>query len=1274
MKKLSVGIVTSLCLCGTLTANQNISLNSGWNLVGDYVETVDLTKVKMSNVKIMWKFVDGEWKVYSPNEKIKAVIEKSPYSSFVNLSSGEGFWVNANTNTTLSFSGEASNKKLTFKDGWSLLSLTSDKSMSVEKFPSNVQTIWKWDSKNQKWMVYSSNPKLQSIIAVAVKAGKYETFDKIEAGEGFWVYSNSNANDISTPPTIGFVYSMVNKLNSIPLDKAGIYVNGKKVATTDSTGKFLLNLKNGTEVIVKKKGYATAYGVVKDGKVVILTQQNNNEKVLLSATNGNQKIAKKGITSQDGTVNLIISKLNLKQDITTSVIPFKSVANAPTLNDITMNGESVPANQLAIIGGANINVENSSGGLLNPTEVGTADFEITTTSILGDLDDILNGTFDESAQKFSADAFKKFTEMTKEGIVDILVLQFENGKWVYRGKGKLVEYKKLKKLLNGKTKTVSKYKLASDTTLTKLEPTAFVLKMNYLIGETTICSKNAGFKMFDGSIVTSDDSNSKQFDWLNTPIPSVTVIGDDAVTSGATLTGKNGCSTISYKVPFLKPTFNIALKKDGYYDTEVSCEVDFKGAKCDSADMYKIPDTASIEGYVLNKVTNNGIKDALVTLENPEVLSAKKIKVYDKNGTSSIEVGYMPNVTYTWTAVKYDEQNKSKVVVSKVIKTGKGDSKYAHLSETEIFKTLVEPFEKKTNTFKAKYLTGNWELRVKAEHKFTNNASLTEEAIGKFDIDLLMTKLASLMSNQISEKHVLVDENGNEAKTNIKTASIYGGFSLGFLYEFGAQNDKFEWQTALLGDATDLSASTGVVCNDYNSTNVSKCEADPLTSTLDENIAYLNVAKGDVLTYKKSLYPMGLNVKFMAKHFPELLNADPESEEGDPFIKSGFTIRTMFKGEIDIPQSDGTSKTYTQYLGSYADISGAKSVKDVLDIPQISLVGASATAYMRHVITQKDDGYYRINMIPPSLSGGLEIFAKAEGYKFDENADIKLVNDLEKGKVSKYDLYLEPTKVDVTKTPKPVGDSFDKWSFSNKCNDNVKWQVVTSPTDIVASGDWANTVWGDSVSLLPDADTNTNGYLWFGDKKTGMFSDTSKNTSSSAVCGTVVTPTIDLANYSFPVLTFRSWFEVESVDVAKNQYDQMNVEFMIPSSENGDKKEVVLYNSFGDKVTVKTDTYYPLTKLNPDSEPAIQQEDVPYTSAGLNVLPIWKNYKVSAEGLAGYKVKFAFNFKSVDSLFNGFRGWGIDTVKVSESMQETLSMPPMVPSLDEASTLDKKVR
>ena len=1280
MKKFKLALIASVLLVSA-NADQTINLKTGWNLIGTYVNNVSVDKFQ--NAKIVWKYVNGKWVAYSSNPTINKLIKQKGFTTFNTINSGEGFWVNTTSATTVTIAGDATKDALNIKKGWNLLSLTSDKSVSVDYFKDAV-AIWKWDNDNQKWAVYSPLQELQSKIAALVKTGQIETFNVIKPGEGFWVYSGeANTMDLETPPSIGFAYEMLDKLNAVPLANADVYVNGTKIATTDNTGKFLLdNVADGSTVTIKKNGFAVAYGVVKDGKVVIITQKDNNQKVKFSATEGATKVAKKGITSQDGTVSIIASTAQLNKDITVSVIPFKSAANAPALNDVTVGSDVVPVDQMAIIGGALINVEDTSGNLLTPDEVdGTIGFKLAQTTILGDLDAILNGEDSGTAQSFAADAFKKFKEMMTKGLIDILVLQFENGKWVYKGKGILASYNKVVKQLDGNTTTLTKYKLESSVMLNKLEPTAFVLKMNYLTGEATICAKEGGYKMFDGSIVTSDDSNSEPFEWINDPIPNVTVIGDESVTDPADITGENGCVTVSYKVPFLSPTFNLALKKDGYYDTEVSCSVDAQGAECSDGKMYKIPDTASIEGYVKDKVTKDGIDDALVTLVNLEVLSADKIKTGEDNGTAFVKVGYMPNVEYTWTAVKYDDNNSSKVVVKKVIKQGKGDAKYAKLTEKEIYEVLVKPFDNSTNDFDAKYLTGNWELRVKAVHTFTNtDQTMTEEAIGKFDIDLLMTKLVSFKSGQVSEKKVFVDENGNPVETSIQTSAIYGGFSLGILYEYGAQNDKFEWETSLIGDASDANgAVNGAICNDYNESAVFNCVEDPIAKKAD--ITYVNIAKGDVLKYYKSLYPVGLNVKFMAQHFADLLNPDPacygDTCQGDPFLISGFTLRTVFKGEIEnYPTKDennGTKiVTLHQYLGSYADVEGVKHVSDVLDTDSITLVGSSATAYMRQVIT-KDGGYYRINMIPPELSGGLKIFAKAEGYKFDANSDIKLVKDLEAGKVSKYDLELEP--IDANITPELPVVSFSDWNFTNECSvDDVKWQVVTDPTNIKITSDWANTVWGEEISLLPDINTSTSGYVWFGDVKTGMISDTAENTSSSTVCGKAITPVIDLSNYSFPVLTFDSWFEVESVDVAKYQYDQMNVGFIIPSSENGGKDEVIVYNANGDKVTVKTDTYYPLDKLNPDYEPSIQSSTVPYSSAGINAMPVWKTYQVPVDGLAGYKVKFVFDFNSMDSLFNGFRGWGIDNVKVTNSMNDVLAMPPMVPELPETVPAAKIVR
>ena len=1297
-KSIGIAIAASAMIVSLNASQQKIDLSQGWNLVGTYVSQGDLSK--NNDLSIIWKYAGGKWSAYSTESTIKAVLDKHKEIGQFNgkVSSGEGFWALAKNATSLSLDGTLTNSKLNISKGWNLLSLTSNKPLSVDYFK-DVATIWKWDRANEKWQVYSPDSDLQSKIASKVADGTIETFNVIKPGEGFWVYGGSASEvDLTNPPSIGVAHELKSKLNAVPLTNAKVYASngsqvgttdntGKLVGTTDNTGKFMIKgLSDGTTVTIKKDGYAVAYGVVKDGKVVILTQKDNNQKVAFNQGENFQKVAKIGITSQDGKVALIVNNMNLTKDVTVSVIPFMSPSAAPTLNNLTIGDKSIPVDQLALIGGAYINVEDTNGKLLDTNEnIGTINFNLSQSTILGDLEDILNGGAESlKYQQFSANAFTQFDSMITNGMIEIVVAQFIGGKWVYKGEGKLASYNKKQKKPDI---TYTKYKLQTSASLDKLAPTAFLLKMNYLTGTTDVCSHEEGYKMFDGSIVNKNQSDQATFDWIGDPIPLVTVIGDDSVESGAGLTGDNGCIKVTYKVPFMKPTFNLALKKDGYYDTEVSCSVDSDGAKCSDADLYKIPDTASIEGHVTDKVTKDGIANALVTLENPEVLSADKVQSGDENGTAYVKVGYMPNVTYTWSAVKYDENNNSnKVVDSIVIKTGKGNASYAKLSEKEIYEKLVKPFDDGSNNFDAKYLTGNWELRVKAVHKYTNDANMTEEAIGKFDIDLLMKKLTGLMSSQLSESKVkaVVDENGNETTLpkSIKSASVYGGFSIGFLYEFGAQNDAFEWQTTLLGN---IDGSDGKICNDYNATdvNTNNCSDDPIAEKVGIN--YLNIAKGDVLTYGKSLYPVGYNVKFMAKHFAELLNTDPacngdSSCEGDPFIKSGFTVRTLFKGTISVPSTDENGNTtennVTQYLGSYSQISGANSVSDVLDTTEISLVGSSATAYMRQVLTDsKNPGYYRINMIPPALNGGLEVFAKADGYKFNVNSDIKLVDDLEKGKVSTYDLELEPvdsniiekntTTGEINVPPMPVStNSFGDWNLTGcSVNSKSKWQVVTNPLSIdVNNTDWANTVWGETnVTLLPDAETNTTGYVWFGDKDTGMFSNTNENTSNGAVCGKAITKEVNLSNYSFPVLNFKSWFEVESVDVAKGMYDQMKVGFIIPSSSNGGASTVTIYTANGDKETVSTDTYYPLDSINPEYEPDIQDANVPYSSAGVNALPVWKNYSVAVDGLAGHNVKFVFEFKSMDSLFNGFRGWGIDDVKVENSMDNVLALPPMVP-------------
>ncbi len=1292
--------LVAMLSASSMAAEQAIQVNKGWNLKGSRLNGVEAEKAfNDGNVNTVWKWTGKGWAVWSPNPKIMKIINDYGLPVISQLNAGEGFWINAKAVTNLKLSGEKpSTTTLSIKKGWQLVALKSNSPVSVEKFSNpNITTIWKWTGKG--WAVWSPNPKIMKII----NDYGLPVIEQIEPGEGFWINAGGEANvdTLETPPAVGFAYVLKSKLNAVPLKGADVYINGQKVGTTDEKGQFSIEgYPDGTEVVLKKKGYAVGYGIIEGGKVVILTQKDYAPKVPLSATGGQQKVAKKGITSQDGTLSLVVDKINLTKDLTVSVIPYMSTSAPPPLNPVQVNGEAVPPEQMAIIGGGFINVEDSNGNLLSADELKQQEisFKVKQSSFLGDLQTILNGDLKAPStnfQKFSEEAYNQLKKMIDDGMADLLVLQFIDGKWQYKGKAEIEKVTVKQKVFNKKTKKletvdVTKYILESKNNLDQLAPIAFVLKMNYLTGEATICAKEGGYKMFDGSIVTEPQNGAPQFDWINDPVPDVVIIGDDSVVGGAELTNSTGCAVVTYKVPFLKPTFTVALKKDGYYDSQVTCEVSPDGAKCEEGVMYRVPKTASIEGYVRNKVTKEGIPNALVTLTNPEVLSADKVETgVDDEGYAYVKVGYMPNVKYTWEAIKYVDNGTP---IKVLIKEGKGDPKYAQLSEKEIFEKLVAPFDNGTNSFAPEYLTGTWTLHVKAEHTFTNtDKKLVEEATGSFDIDILFTKLAEMMTKQFSEKveKVFVDENGTQvtADKNWQTAAIYGGFSLGFLYEYGAQNDKFEWDTQLIGAAPD-GWPAGYICD----TSGGNCESDPIAGKL--GVSYVNIGN-DTLVYTKALYPVGLNVKFMAQHFADLLKPDPACEgdpecEGKPFIQTGFTIRTLYKGEIEVPSFDNqtgetTYKKYTQLLASYADVPEDlnRKVEDLVDIPEIALVAPSVTAYMRQTITE-NNGYYRINMIPPELTGNLQVFARAEGYKFtyDPNADVKLVEKLSAGEVGEYDLYLEP--INATQPSEPI--KWSGWKYENTCQVNgVQWQITPAdPTTIkVSNVDWANTVWGEVVTLLPDVDNSTAGYLWFGDNETGMFTDTGENTSSGTVCGKAISPVFDLSNYGFPVLDFKSWFEVESVDVAKGEFDQMEVGFIVPKEGNEDKLNsdgtITVYDINGEPINIKPDVYYPIYLLNPDYEPAIQDPQVPYSTQGVNALPVWKEFKVPVAGLAGLKVKFVFNFNSEDNLFNGFRGWGIDSVKVIDDMEDALAFPPEIPQIleNDNSTIvenSKKVR
>ncbi len=69
------------------------------------------------------------------------------------------------------------------------------------------------------------------------------------------------------------------------------------------------------------------------------------------------------------------------------------------------------------------------------------------------------------------------------------------------------------------------------------------------------------------------------------------------------------------------------------------------------------------------------------------------------------------------------------------------------------------------------------------------------------------------------------------------------------------------------------------------------------------------------------------------------------------------------------------------------------------------------------------------------------------------------------------------------------------------------------------------------------------------------------------------------------------------------------------------------------------------------------RESIPYTSGGFNQAPVWIYHNIDISQYVGQKVHIQFDFQTLDSLYNGFRGWFIDDVKVLDTPGEVIPEP-----------------
>ena len=228
-------------------------------------------------------------------------------------------------------------------------------------------------------------------------------------------------------------------------------------------------------------------------------------------------------------------------------------------------------------------------------------------------------------------------------------------------------------------------------------------------------------------------------------------------------------------------------------------------------------------------------------------------------------------------------------------------------------------------------------------------------------------------------------------------------------------------------------------------------------------------------------------------------------------------------------------------------------------------------------------------------------------------------------------------ELDITATGTGIDDGFESPSGWTGSGSWIRSTLTNSPTPIknIAYPTYVTAASGDgSMGDLPAPFSGSYAF-WFGEDASGhptsvgnymgqQIANDAANSGGESVAqnsGTLTSPVIELAPGLDADLMFDTWFEIESFDPDRFDFMRISVEDV----------------GTGD-VTV-------LGLLNPTVDPN-GPPNVPYTSGGYDQPPVWFNVSQSLSAFSGKSIRLIFEFETVDVLYNGFRGWILDNVRV----------------------------
>lgn len=318
-------------------------------------------------------------------------------------------------------------------------------------------------------------------------------------------------------------------------------------------------------------------------------------------------------------------------------------------------------------------------------------------------------------------------------------------------------------------------------------------------------------------------------------------------------------------------------------------------------------------------------------------------------------------------------------------------------------------------------------------------------------------------------------------------------------------------------------------------------------------------------------------------------------------------------GSVSVTVVAGTAVTAANIALSPVAAYGSVSGKVLASVGDAVIVGARVTTAGKTAYTDSN-GNYSISGLTP---GTVTVIVYASEY-MNKSESVTITA----GGTASQDFRLAAVTVSDFSDDFETDKGWTATGLWHRVDNTTLTYNTLHPTYVTLPDDGA----------LPSAHFG-NWSFWFGKADTGSYigeRDTlapnpSGGVSLTSQSGSLESPSISLAGYSEATLAFWTWWEVESRSLSSSgtSFDLMAVYV----SDDGS-------------------SWSEIGRLNPDYSSAIS--DIPYSSGGYNKSGIWVKQQYDLTPYVGDNITIRLYFSSVDRNSNGFRGWFIDDVSISE--------------------------